>query len=107
MKRIGFCDDTHAIVITHEHKHDEGIVRFCLDKKFNYLGCIGSRHKWKRFRDRYHAQGIQEELFERVSSPIGLDIGAETPFEISVAIIAELIQLNAKGDGSRLVISCI
>lgn len=98
MKRIDFCDDTHIIVITHEHKHDEGIVRFCLDKKFNYLGCIGSRHKWKRFRERYHAQGIPDQLFERVSSPIGLDIGAETPFEISVAIIAELIQLHAKPD---------
>ena len=94
MKKINFYDDTHIIVITHEHKHDEEIVRFCLDKKFKYLGCIGSRHKWKRFKERYHAQGIPDELFKRVTSPIGLDFGSETPFEISVSICAELIQLN-------------
>ncbi|MFH0800418.1 MAG: xanthine dehydrogenase accessory protein XdhC [Pseudomonadota bacterium] len=94
--RIKFNDETHIIVITHEHKHDEEIVRLCLDKPFKYLGCIGSRTKWEKFKARYRAQGVTDEQIRRVSTPIGLDIGAETPFEIAVAIVAELIQLHAK-----------
>lgn len=95
-RQIKFDDSTHIIVITHEHKHDEEIVRFCLDKPFKYLGCIGSRTKWEKFKARYRAQGFTDEQFARTSTPIGLDIGAETPLEIAVAIAAQLIQLHAK-----------
>lgn len=97
-RRIQFNDNAHIIVITHEHKHDEEIVRFCLDKPFKYLGCIGSRSKWEKFKARYRTQGFGDEQFSRVSTPVGLDIGAESPFEIAVAIIAELIQLHARSD---------
>lgn len=94
--RIKFDEGTHLIVITHEHKHDEEIVRFCLDKPFKYLGCIGSRTKWEKFKARYRAQGFADQQFARVSTPIGLDLGAEGPVEIAIAIVAELIQLYAK-----------
>lgn len=94
--RIVFGSDTHIIVITHGHKHDEEIVRFCLDKTFKYLGCIGSRTKWEKFKARYRAEGYNDEQFGRVSTPIGLDIGAETPVEIAIAIAAELVKIGAK-----------
>lgn len=94
--RVKFGADTHIIVITHEHKHDEEIVRFCLDKQFKFLGCIGSRSKWEKFKTRFRTQGFTDEQFARVSTPVGLDIGAETPLEIAVAIAAELIQLHAR-----------
>lgn len=96
LRRIRFDGETHVIVITHEHRHDEEIVRFCLDKPFRYLGCIGSRTKWAKFKARYRAKGHADEELERVQSPIGLDIGAETPFEIAVAIVAALIQMGGK-----------
>lgn len=102
LKRIPFDNDTHVVVITHQHKHDEEIVRYCLDKPFKYLGCIGSRNKWDKFKTRYRAQGVPDESFARVTTPIGLDIGAESPFEIAVAIAAQLIQLGTKPEDFKI-----
>jgi xanthine dehydrogenase accessory factor len=82
--------------VTHRHLHDEEIVRFCLDKPFKYLGLISSRKKWALFRENYAKAGFSDEQMSRVSTPVGLDIGAETPFEIAVAITAQIIQLDAK-----------
>lgn len=94
LKKIKFHDDLHLIVITHQHKDDEEIVEYCLDKPFKYLGCIGSKTKWEKFKARYKARGFTEEQFSRVTTPIGLDIGSETPFEIAISIAAQLIELN-------------
>lgn len=91
-----YGDDLHIISITHKHTHDEEIVRFCLDKPFKYLGLISSRKKWAFFKNHYIEHGFTEDQMSRVSTPIGLDIGAETPFEIAVAIAAQIIQLDAK-----------
>lgn len=95
LRTIEFNDDLHIIVITHEHKHDEAIVEYCLDKPFRYLGCIGSRTKWAKFKERYKARGFKEEQIARVTTPIGLDIGSETPFEIAVSVAAQLIKINS------------
>jgi len=94
--RCKFDDELSLIVLTHKHIHDEGIVEFCLDKPYRYLGLISSRKKWELFCKHYREKGFSDEQMERVSTPIGLDIGAATPFEIAVAIIAELIQLSEK-----------
>jgi len=96
LPKIDFNDELHLIAVTHRHMHDEEIVRFCLDKPFKYLGLISSRKKWEFFKGHYKEKGISEEKMARVSTPIGLDIGAETPFEIAVAIAAQIIQLDAK-----------
>jgi len=96
LPHIEFDGDLHLIAVTHRHVHDEEIVRFCLDKPFKYLGLISSRKKWELFKKGYLEDGFTEEQTARVSTPIGLDIGSETPFEIAVAIAAQLIQLNAK-----------
>jgi xanthine dehydrogenase accessory factor len=93
---LEFGGDLHIICITHRHVHDEEIARYCLGKPFRYLGVISSRTKWKAFCEGYKAEGFTDEQIGRASSPIGLDIGAETPFEIAVAIVAELIQLEGK-----------
>lgn len=94
LKEIEFTNDLYLIVLTHQHKHDEEIVAYCLDKPFKYLGMIGSRTKWEKFKARYKAKGFTDEQIARVKTPIGLDIGSETPFEIAVSIVAELIKLN-------------
>lgn len=96
MEQLLFDDETHIVVLTHKHVHDEAIVRSCLEKPFRYLGLISSRKKWELFKKRYLEEGFGEEQTARVSTPVGLDIGAETPFEIAVAIAAEIIQLHAK-----------
>ncbi len=93
LKKIEFSDECYIIVLTHQHKHDEEIVAYCLDKPFKYLGMIGSKTKWEKFKARYKAKGFTNEQVARVKTPIGLDIGSETPFEIAVSIIGELISL--------------
>lgn len=94
LRQISFNEKKYLIVLTHAHIHDEKIVEYCLDKPFKYLGVIGSKTKWAKFRERYKSRGFTEEQLKRVVTPIGIDIGGETPFEIAVSVIAELIKLN-------------
>ena len=93
---LEFQDDLHIICITHKHVHDESIVRFCLSKPYKYLGVISSRKKWALFCEGFRKHGFTDEQISRVTAPIGFDFGAETPFEIAVAILAQLIQLHAR-----------
>lgn len=99
LREIKFSNDLYLIVLTHAHIHDEAIVKFCLDKPYRYLGVIGSRTKWEKFKARYRSCGFTDEQLNRVTTPIGLDIGSESPFEIAVSIIAELIAINSKPKG--------
>jgi len=91
-----FDDEAFLICLTHKHIHDEAIVEYCLDKPFKYFGLISSRKKWALFCQRYREKGFTDEQMRRISTPIGLDIGAETPFEIAIAVAAEIIQFRAK-----------
>ncbi|HPW44996.1 MAG TPA: xanthine dehydrogenase accessory protein XdhC [bacterium] len=91
-----FDDEVFMICLTHKHIHDEAIVEYCLDKPFKYFGLISSRKKWALFCQRYREKGFSDDQMRRISTPIGLDIGAETPFEIAVAIAAEIIQFRTK-----------
>lgn len=102
LKQIPFSPELHIICMTHRHTHDEMIVERCLAKPFAYLGLISSRKKWALFCEHYRTKGLVEEAFGRVSTPIGLDIGAETPLEIAVAVAAQLIQLHAKPEDFKL-----
>lgn len=99
LKTIKFNDDLYIIVLTHAHIHDEEIVEYCLDKPFKYLGMIGSKNKWDKFKARYKSRGFTDEQISKVTTPIGLDIGGETPFEIAVSIVAELVKLSSKPKG--------
>ncbi|HTM20132.1 MAG TPA: XdhC family protein, partial [Kofleriaceae bacterium] len=66
-------------------------------KELAYLGLIGSRRKIEMFKQRLGARGIDGARFERLHAPIGLDIGAETPEEIAVAVVGELIAARRRG----------
>jgi xanthine dehydrogenase accessory factor len=88
--RLGAGD--HAIIVTRDHAIDERILEACFARpELTYLGLIGSRGKLGRFRKRLVQRGVPDEAWARLRSPIGLDLGAETPAEIAVAVAAELI----------------
>lgn len=78
------------IVMTRDHAIDQRILEQALTRPLRYVGVIGSRGKAERFRKRLEAKGLGEQ-WVRVSCPIGLTIGAETPDEIGVSLAAELI----------------
>lgn len=81
-----------VVIVTHDHPLDEALVRALAPRPLRYLGLIGSRGKWARFRKRLLARGLEEAQLGRVRCPVGLDIGAETPAEIAVSILAQLIE---------------
>jgi len=88
-------------VTTHDHPLDQAVVEALLNKPSAYLGVIGSRRKAERFRMRLKAGGAEDAALDRVRSPMGLAIGALTPEEIAVSIIAELVQVRRGGQPRR------
>jgi xanthine dehydrogenase accessory factor len=81
-------------VTTHDHPLDQAVVEALLPKPGAWLGVIGSQRKAERFRMRLKAAGFAPEALARMRSPMGLPIGALTPQEIAVSIVAELIQVR-------------
>lgn len=85
---------TYVLLVTHEHALDQDLLQALLPRTWAWLGLIGSRAKVAKFFVRLRAAGVDEALFGRVSTPVGLDIGAETPEEIAVSIAAELVRVR-------------
>jgi len=79
------------VIVTRGHVHDADVLALALRTKAGYIGMIGSRRKRDAVYDRLRGQGFTEADLARVHCPIGLEIGAETPEEIAVSIVAELI----------------
>ncbi len=67
-----------------------------------YIGIIGSRRRWLTTREKLLEAGIPEEKLQRIVSPMGLELKAETPEEIAVSILAEIVMLRRGGDGERM-----
>jgi xanthine dehydrogenase accessory factor len=93
---------SYAVIVTRGHRHDLDALRALAIKNLRYLGLIGSRAKVKRIYDVLAEDGtVAIEQLERVHAPIGLDIGAVTPQEIAVSIVAELIAVR-RGKAGKL-----
>ena len=82
---------TALAAVTHDPKIDDGPLRQALGAGCFYVGALGSRKTHAKRRERLLAQGVSAEEFERIAAPIGLDIGAATPQEIAIAVMAEVI----------------
>lgn len=89
-----------VVVVTRGHTHDLDAMRALAPRDLRYLGLIGSRAKVRRIFDLLLAEGIPPECLDRVHAPIGVDIGAVTPAEIAVSILAELIAVRRGADTS-------
>lgn len=88
---------TFVVVVTRGHVWDETAVKAVLKRHPAYVGMIGSRRRSKRTLERLVEQGYRVEDVARVHTPLGLDIGAETPAEIAVAIAAEIVRARRGG----------
>jgi xanthine dehydrogenase accessory factor len=91
-----------VVVVTRGHTHDFAAIRALAARDLRYLGLIGSRAKVARIFDALDAEGMPAECLDRVHAPIGLDVGAITPAEIAVSILAELIAIRHGKDVSAL-----
>jgi len=86
---------SYLVIVTRGHSHDKEVVAQALKTDARYVGMIGSRRKRDIIYQRLMEEGFSKEDIARVHSPIGLSIGAETPEEIAVSIVAELVQVRA------------
>lgn len=86
----------HVVVATRDHDVDQEVLLALsrLDASLAYVGVIGSVAKLTKFKRRLEARGVDPLFVERLRGPIGLEIGAETPEEIAVAVAAELVSLR-------------
>jgi xanthine dehydrogenase accessory factor len=84
----------YAVIVTRGHKHDLDALRALAPAQLRYVGLIGSRAKVKRIYDALRQEGLAADALRTVHAPIGLDIGAITPQEIAVSILAELIAVK-------------
>jgi xanthine dehydrogenase accessory factor len=88
----------YVIIVTRGHQYDELVLENALKTEPAYIGMIGSKRKVKRTYDNLLASGAAtQEALSRVHSPIGLDIKAETPEEIAISILAEIIRVRRSG----------
>lgn len=95
-------EDSIVIITTRDHEIDIKILPHVLSQKTTYVGVIGSRRRWKLTREKLIEQGISLEQLEKVYSPIGLDIGAQTPNEIAVSIMSEVLKTTNKNTGNSM-----
>ena len=89
-------------VLTHDPKFDVPVLVEALKTEAGYIGAMGSRRTHNNRTARLKEEGVTEEQLARISSPVGLDIGARTPEETAVAIAAEIIALRTGHSGGRL-----
>jgi xanthine dehydrogenase accessory factor len=90
---------TYVAVVTRNVGLDRQILPSLLKTPVPYIGVIGSRRRWEETKRLLHADGIPVEDLARVRSPLGLELNAESPAEIAVSIMGEIIMLRRGGDG--------
>ena len=93
---------TAIVVLTHDDKFDVPMLVGALESDAFYIGALGSRRNQARRRERLLEAGIDEGSLERISGPAGLDIGAHSPAETAVSMLAEIMAVRAGRDGRRL-----
>jgi xanthine dehydrogenase accessory factor len=93
---------TAIVVLTHDDKFDVPMLVGALTTDAFYVGALGSRRNQERRRERLLEAGVDESALKRINGPAGLDIGAHSPAETALSILAEIMAVRAGRDGGRL-----
>jgi xanthine dehydrogenase accessory factor len=99
---LNITPQTVLILTTRGNNVDIAGLPSLLESQAGYIGIIGSRKRWSETVKRLNEAGISDEQLKRVHSPIGLGIAAETPEEIAVSIMAEVLMLRSGGSGKQM-----
>jgi xanthine dehydrogenase accessory factor len=102
LERLRPDADTAVVVLTHEDRFDIPALAGTLESDAFYVGALGSRRNQARRRERLLELGVPEERIERIAGPSGLDIGAESPAETALSILAEILARRAGRTGGPL-----
>ena len=95
---LPFAADAFVVIATHDHQTDQRLAERVIGRDVAYLGLVGSLRKATLTRERCRNKGIADDVIARLRCPAGLDIGAETPEEIALAIVAEMVQVRRRGE---------
>ena len=102
LERVELGRNAHVVLVTRGHVHDEACLEMLLDRDVAYIGMIGSRRRVRTVIGHLLDKGHDPSRVQNVFAPIGLDIGAKTPAEIALAIMAEIVNLRRKGRAPSL-----
>ncbi|HEX8473167.1 MAG TPA: XdhC family protein [Pyrinomonadaceae bacterium] len=102
LEAIGTGRGVSVAVVTRGHNEDEECMRAVLLARPDYVGMIGSRRRTNIVLERLRETGVETELLNEVRAPVGLDIGAVTPEEVALAILAEIVAERRGGTGAPL-----
>ena len=94
LREIRGDNDTYYVIVTRGHRYDMDCLRILARKRYAYIGMIGSRKKVRLVMETLAEEGVAKEFLDSVYAPIGLRIGAETPEEIAVAVMAQIIEVK-------------
>jgi xanthine dehydrogenase accessory factor len=92
--RLKIDKSSYIVIVTRNHQYDDMVLEWAVGTKAKYLGMIGSKTKTKAVFSHLLAKGIAKEKLARVHAPIGVEINAQTPEEIAVSILAEIIKVR-------------
>jgi xanthine dehydrogenase accessory factor len=102
MASLGLDSSTSVVVLTHDPKFDNPALMAALSSPVRYIGAIGSRTTNSQRRETLRELGATDEQLQRIFAPIGLDIGASTPTEIALAVMAEIVAARRGRPGGHL-----
>jgi xanthine dehydrogenase accessory factor len=99
---IGNGRGVSVAIVTRGHKQDEECLRAAIESKPDYVGMIGSRRRTNIVLDKLREEGAEENELKKVRAPIGLDLGAVSPEEVALSILAEIVAERRGGKGAPL-----
>jgi xanthine dehydrogenase accessory factor len=103
LKEMAITSSCYIVLITRGHAYDEPCLRQIMHSEAKYIGMIGSRRRIKACFQRFREEEkVTEEAIERIYAPIGLDIATETPAEIALSILGEVIKVRRGGKAASL-----
>jgi xanthine dehydrogenase accessory factor len=102
LEKMDLYPSTAIAVLTHDPKFDEPTLKVALARNVGYIGAVGSRKTKEERDERLKKQGITEEQIRRIHGPIGLNIGATSPEEMALAIMAEIVATRHGKDASSV-----
>ena len=101
-EHLNITRQTYVVITSRGSPIDAAGLPGLLDSEAAYIGVIGSKRRWLTTVKALREQGVSEEKIARVHSPIGIELNAETPEEIAVSIMAEILMLRGKGTGKMM-----
>ena len=91
---LNLDDNSYIVIYTPGHVSDERCLQFAVGTAARYVGMIGSKKKVKEIKERLRRKGVPEQQLDGIHAPIGLEINAQTPEEIAISILAEIIKVR-------------